>query len=78
MCDLVWNLVFKTGKEDLFWAFVNRALRRMIVLGYRRGCRRLHNDKLHNLYCVTKIFVGENIRKDEKENGTYSKIRNRQ
>jgi len=65
-------------EEDLFQPFVNRALRRMIILGCRRGCRRLYNDKLHNLFSVIKIFVSENIRKDETENGTRSEIRNRQ
>jgi hypothetical protein len=78
MCDLVWNLVLKTVEEDLFRVFVKRALRRIIVLGCRSGCKRLHNDKLHNLYSVTKIFVSENIKKDETENGICSEIRNRE
>jgi len=58
--------------------FVNRALRRITVLRWRRGCRRLYNEKLHNLYSVTKIAINDNIRKDETEKGTCSEIRNGQ
>jgi hypothetical protein len=46
--------------------FVSRALRR------EGGCRSLLNEKLHNLYSLTKVVVSDNIRKDETENGTCS------
>jgi hypothetical protein len=77
MCNLVENVVLTTVEEHLFRVFVNRALRRVIVQRWRRGCRRLHNEKLlHNLYSVTTFVISDNTTKDETENGTCSEIRN--
>jgi hypothetical protein len=62
--------------RTFFGVFVNRALRRLTVLRWRRGCRRLSNEKLHDLHSVTKIVINNNIRKDKAEKGTCSEIRN--
>jgi hypothetical protein len=55
----MWNLVSHTKRRNRFGVFENRVLRR--IFGPNReevegGCRRLHNEELHNLCASPNII----------------------
>jgi hypothetical protein len=52
--DTILEQLYKTREEYRLWVFENRVLRRIFGPKKRdevtRGCRKLHNEELHNLY----------------------------